>query len=161
MDLGSVLIDYRRKMGMNTSISEQKKDLVLYGSKLKSLSNNMNIDYTIFKEEKRKNAAWNFPLEKEELLFDLFSQLTDKGSCASAVIVGKAENVSLNNLLELVDLCLNLMKGLGVADSKIKEIKTEIFKMLEILLQGIKQELSGLKHVADILFKNERDSLPM
>ncbi|MDD3137449.1 MAG: hypothetical protein PHX08_00540 [Lachnospiraceae bacterium] len=102
MDLGSLVIDYRRKMGMNTSISEQKKDLDFYGSKLKALFENMNIDYTIFKEEKRKNAAWKFPDEQEELLFDLLSQLTNKDSCASEVIVGKAANVPLNDLLELV-----------------------------------------------------------
>ena len=56
----------------------------------------MNIDYTIFKEDRRKNAAWNFPIEKEELLFDLFTHLTDKESCASAIIVGKATDVPLN-----------------------------------------------------------------
>ena len=161
MDLGSVLIDYRRKMGMNTSASEQKKDLDLYGGKLKSLFDNMNIDYTIFKEDRRKNAAWNFPIEKEELLFDLFTHLTDKESCASAIIVGKATDVPLNDLLELVDLCLDLMKGLGISDSKIKEIKNEVFKMLEIPLQEIKQELSGLQQVAEISFSNESDALPM
>lgn len=161
MDLGSVLIDYRRKMGMNTSASEQKKDLDLYGGKLKSLFDNMNIDYTVFKEEKRKNAAWNFPLEKEGLLFDLFTQLTDKESCASAIIVGKAADVPLNDLLELVDLCLDLMKGLGLSESDIKEVKNEVFKMLEIPLQEIKQELSGLQQVAENSFSNESDALPM
>jgi len=161
MDLGSVVVDYRRKMGMNTSISEQKKDLDLYGSKLKALFENMNIDYTIFKEEKRKNAAWKFPDEQEESLFDLLSQLTNKDSCASAVIVGKAANVPLNDLLELVDLCLDLMKGLGVSDGNINEIKNGIFKMLEIPLLEIKQELSGLQQVAEISFSNESDALPM
>ncbi len=161
MDLGSLVINYRRKMGMNTSISEQKKDLDFYGSKLKALFENMNIDYTIFKEEKRKNAAWKFPDEQEELLFDLLSQLTNKDSCASEVIVGKAANVPLNDLLELVDLCLELMKGLGISDGNINEIKTGIFKMLEIPLLEIKQELSGLQQVAEISFSNESDALPM
>lgn len=75
------------------------------------------------------------------------------------VSCGKYEDVKLSCLLELVDSCLDLLTELGSDD--VKKIKNNVYKMLDIPLLSIRQELHEFERIMNLSFYNDDDCLPM
>lgn len=163
MNLENVIIDYRKEiLKSNTpTAKELKKDLDLYSRKLITLFDNMGIDHLALKEDRRKNGQWRFEDNKKKTLFVLLEQLSNKQSAASMVSVGKEEEVSLICLVELVDLCMDLLDGTGISKGQLEKEREKAYKRLEIPLMELRQEIHGLEHVIETSFDNEDDVLPM
>lgn len=160
MNLGEAIIDYRREvLKICTDQEDLKKDIDLLSGKLRKLFSNMNIDIKLFKEGGKKTGQWIFPESKKKVLFSVFTQLFDKDSVASMVSCGKYEDVKLSCLLELVDSCLDLLTELGSDD--VKKIKNNVYKMLDIPLLSIRQELHEFERIMNLSFYNDDDCLPM